>query len=187
MSGSTSGAPGIADGPWLRRYARAVGTVCQGALALAALLIIMDLILIGISVVLRYIFVAPISWGDEIVAVSLTAIVMLSAPEVLRRNGHIGVDVLTNLLPRRLAPWISLWSCAAVLSMAGLLVFNGWRTVRLSHMIGRLTEGHLELPVWALQLFLPLGGVLLAAVTIELAWRSLAQIIAGRPPAEQQP
>src|SRR3546814_5681903 len=51
-------------------------------------------LIVGASILMRYLFSAPILGGDEIVAISLTAIVMLAAPDVLRRNGHIGVDIL---------------------------------------------------------------------------------------------
>src|SRR3546814_2830956 len=46
------------------------------------------LLLIGAAVLLRYVFSMPIVGGDEFVAFTLTAIVMLSAPDVLRKNGH---------------------------------------------------------------------------------------------------
>src|SRR3546814_2448147 len=94
----------------------------------------------------------PIVGGDEFVAFTLTAIVMLSAPDVLRKNGHIGVDVLVGALPARFARWAAAWSSISVLMVAALLIVNGWKAVALSRMIGVLTEGHLELPVWTLQL-----------------------------------
>ena len=104
----------------MSRYSCVVRWVCIAAQALAALLVLVDLVLIGLAVLMRYVLSSPISWGDEIVALSLTAIVMLAAPEVLRRNGHIAVDVVTANLPRRFTPWVNVWSCVAVLSMAGI-------------------------------------------------------------------
>jgi TRAP-type C4-dicarboxylate transport system permease small subunit len=166
------------DSVALHAYARLVDTICRAALALASILVIVDLVLIGLAVLLRYVFSSPIVGGDEIVAGTLTALVMLSAPDVLRRNGHIGVDVLTGALPGRLARWATAWSCISVLMVAALLVVNGWKAVALSHTIGLLTQGDLELPVWPLQLFLPVGGVMLALVAIELLWRCAAE-----PPA----
>ncbi|HEY9572793.1 MAG TPA: TRAP transporter small permease [Pusillimonas sp.] len=167
------------DGPLLHAYGRIVGPLCKAALAIASVLIIVDLLLIGAAVLLRYVFSMPIVGGDEFVAFTLTAIVMLSAPDVLRKNGHIGVDVLVGALPARFARWAAAWSSISVLMVAALLIVNGWKAVALSRMIGVLTEGHLELPVWTLQLFLPLGGVLLGLVATEMLWRTLA----GKPAA----
>ncbi|NYT37179.1 TRAP transporter small permease subunit [Allopusillimonas soli] len=169
------------DGARLRAYARFVALACRAALGLASILVLADLLLIGCAVLLRYVFSSPIVGNDEIVASTLTALVMLAAPDVLRRNGHIGVDVLVGALPPRLATWASVWSCLSVLMVAALLIVNGWKAVTLSRTIGLLTEGHLEMPVWMLQLFLPLGGLLLALVAVELLWRALA-----RPAAAQE-
>ncbi|MCC2594744.1 TRAP transporter small permease subunit [Pusillimonas sp. MFBS29] len=162
------------DGPLLRAYASVVGLLCKLGMAIASVLILMDLLLIGGAVLLRYVFSSPIVGGDELVAFTLTAIVMLAAPDVLRKNGHIGVDILVGMLSPRWARWAAIWSSVSVILVAALLIINGWKAVALSHMIGSLTEGHLELPVWTLQLFLPLGGVLLGLVALEMIWRALA-------------
>src|SRR5690606_6103335 len=85
----------------LGRYVAVVERLCGLAYTLAAVLVLMDLLLIGGSVVLRYFFSSALVGADEIVAFSLTAVVMLAAPEVLRRNQHVAVDVVVALLPPR--------------------------------------------------------------------------------------
>lgn len=165
---------GYNDRALLRAYAAVVGLLCKIGMAIASILILFDLLLIGGAVLLRYAFSSPVIGGDELVAFTLTAIVMLAAPDVLRRNGHIGVDVLVGILSARAARWAAVWSSISVLLVAALLIVNGWKAVALSRMIGSLTEGHLELPVWTLQLFLPLGGVLLGLVALEMLWRTMA-------------
>ncbi|MFT0534381.1 TRAP transporter small permease [Castellaniella hirudinis] len=171
------------DGPGLRRFARVVAGLSRLALGLASILIIIDLLLIGAAVLLRYVFSTAVLGGDELVGFSVTALVMLAAPDVLRRNGHIGVDMLVGCLPPRWARWAAAWSCVSVLLVASGLVVNGWKAVSLAHMIGQLTEGHLEVPIWALQLFLPMGGVLLGLVALELLWRALTVPVRPAPPA----
>lgn len=170
------------DGALLRAYAGVIGLLCKIGMAIASVLILLDLLLIGGAVLLRYVFSSPVIGGDELVAFTLTAIVMLAAPDVLRRNGHIGVDVLIGMLSPRAARWAAIWSSISVLLVAALLIINGWKAVALSHMIGSLTEGHLELPVWTLQLFLPLGGLLLGLVALEMLWRTLAGSAAPSEP-----
>ncbi len=168
------------DGALLLAYGRFVKALCGFTMAIATLLVILDLLIVGAAVLLRYLFSTPVLGGDEVVAFSLTAIVMFAAPDVLRRNGHIGVDILIDLLPARVLPWTRIWACLAVLATSALLIINGWKAVALSRMIGSLTDGQLELPIWMLQLLLPVGGVLLALVAIEILWRSIIRI--ARPP-----
>ncbi|SDE82428.1 TRAP transporter small permease [Limimaricola pyoseonensis] len=149
---------------WLVAAERAVGLITRAAFGLAVLLVLMDLCLLGLSVTARYLLNAPIVWSDEIVALSLTAITMLAAPRVLLERGHIEVDILTSAARGRLALAIRLWGSAAVAAVALLLIFNGWKTAIFSRMINLLTEGYLELPLWTLQMLLPLGGALLLPV-----------------------
>lgn len=168
------------DGPLLFYYGRFIVRICQLAMAIACVLLLLDLLLVGLAIPMRYVFSKPIIWADEVIALSLTSIVMLGAPEVLRRNGHIGVDILTSRLSAKYLHWAHLWASLSVLSMTGVLIFNGWHTAMFAKMIGSLTEGHLELPVWQLQLLLPLGGLLLLLVAIEQIWRSCRLIIKGQ-------
>lgn len=150
----------------LRRFERAVTLVVNLAFGLATICVLVDLLLLGASVVARYLITRPITWSDEIVALSLTAITMFAAPKVLLDKGHIEVDILTEQARGTLSIVIRLWSSLAVLAVACLLIFNGWFTAMFSRMIGLLTEGYLELPLWIFQLLLPLGGVLLLPVVL---------------------
>src|SRR3546814_19270559 len=97
-------------------------------------------------------------------------------------RSHIGVDVLVGALPARFARWAAAWSSISVLMVAALLIVNGWKAVALSRMIGVLTEGHLELPAWTLQLSLLFGGCLLGPVETEILWQTM-----GGKPAPVEP
>lgn len=158
--------------PALRAYQRGVTLICNSAFATATALVLVDLCLLGISVSARYLANAPITWGDELVALSLTAITVLAAPRVLLDKGHIEVDIVTGLARGRLSLVIRMWSSLAVFLVAMLLIFNGWALAMFSRMIGLLTEGHLEMPLWMLQLLMPLGGLLLLPVVILQFWQA---------------
>src|SRR5690625_5921240 len=93
-----SGRPELAA---LRWYSCLVAGLCQVGLAIASVLLLLDTVLIGVNVILRYVFHAPFLGTEELVSASLILIVMLSAPEVLRRGNHIGVDILIGLLSPR--------------------------------------------------------------------------------------
>lgn len=160
------------ESPSLRAYRRGVTLICNAAFAMASALVLVDLCLLGVSVLARYLANSPITWGDELVALSLTAITVLAAPKVLLEKGHIEVDILTGLAKGRLSLVIRIWSSVAVLLVAMLLIFNGWALSMFSRMIGLLTEGHLELPLWILQLLIPLGGLLLLPVVILQFWQA---------------
>lgn len=171
---------------WLRVFERAVTYLANTAFAGAILLVLMDLLLLGASVAARYLLNSPLLWSDPIVALSLTGITMLAAPKVLLERGHIEVDIISAMVKGRLSLVIQLWSSVSVFAVALLLIFNGWSTAMFSKMIGLLTDGYLELPLWPLQLLLPLGGALLVPVVILHVWKTALVWRQHAPSAEHR-
>jgi TRAP-type C4-dicarboxylate transport system permease small subunit len=51
------------------------------------------------EVVARYFFGAPVWWANEVVSYALCIGVFLGMPEVTRRNGHVAVTVIPEILP----------------------------------------------------------------------------------------
>ncbi len=137
-----------------------------------------SLALITWAVVMRYAFNRPPAWVDDAVGFLLVGIVMLAAAEVLRRGEHIGVDLLTSRLAGRARRWADAWAALAALGAALVLVANGWSTAMFSRTLGIVAEGNVEIPVFWVQLCLPLGGLMMALVALE----ALARIAAGEPP-----
>ncbi|MFC2967983.1 TRAP transporter small permease [Acidimangrovimonas pyrenivorans] len=157
----------------LRVFARAVRMLADLCMVGATLLILMDLCLVGFGVLMRYVFAHPLDWTGEVVSLSLSAVVMLAAPRVLLAGGHVEVDILTGTLKGRARLAVRIWSGLAVLAVAALLIGNGWKTVMLSKMIGQVTDGSLELPIWMLQLLLPFGGAMLGLCALSQIWTAI--------------
>ncbi len=158
--------------------ARVLGALSQAATALSALGVLASLALIAWAVVMRYAFNRPPAWVDDAVGFLLVLIVMLAAAQVLRRGEHIGVDLLTTRLRPRAQRWAQGWAALAALAAALVLVANGWSTAMLSRKLGIVAEGNVEIPVYWVQLALPLGGLMLALAALE----ALARVLAGAPP-----
>jgi C4-dicarboxylate transporter DctQ subunit len=154
---------------------RVVRTIAKVALGLSAAALLASLVTIVYAVVRRYVFNAPVAWGDELVGYLLVASVMLAAAESLLAGEHISVDIVTE----RLAPrgrWIAfLFGLVAVAATAVLLALEGVGTVRFSLMVGQRSNGELALPLWIPQALVPIGALLLFAAAVAAlvqAWRS---------------
>jgi TRAP-type C4-dicarboxylate transport system permease small subunit len=156
----------------------ALGRLVGAAMALAAAGVLASLALIAWAVVMRYLLNRPPVWTDDVVSFLLVGIVMLGAAQSLRRGEHIGVDILVGRLGPRGAQWAQAWSSIAVAAVSLILIVNGWQTAMFSRKLGVLTEGRVEIPVFWLQLLLPLGGLLMLLVALE----ALARLAAGAPP-----
>lgn len=153
--------------------------VCAAAMAIASVLLLVSLALIGWAVTMRYGLNRPPVWTDDAVSFMLVGIVMLAAAQVLRRGEHIGVDVFTERLAGSASRAARGWALLGALAVAMVLVANGWQTAMQSRQFGIVTDGHVEIPVWWLMMLMPLGGTLLALVAVEELWR----VALGLPPA----
>jgi len=166
----------------LRALGRVVNTATAVATALSAAGVLASLALIGWAVVMRYLFNRAPVWVDDLVGLLLVAIVMLAAAQVLRRGEHIAVDIFTDNLSGRAARWAQGLAIVAALLVAVILVVNGWQSAMQSRQFGIVTEGRLEWPVWLLMLLMPVGGLLMALVSIEALWR----LVLGLPSAQPE-
>ena len=169
----------------LKIYSRWVGRLAHAAQVLSALGILLTLAAIGVAVVLRYGFNAAPVWVDELVGFTLVGVVLLAAAASLRQGEHIAVDLIFSRLGPAGRRRMVLWSAFATLAVAVLLMVNGYSAIALAHMLGLLTEGYLEWPLWTLMIFLPAGGSLLALAAIEVGWRAWCGVpLVSHPPDE---
>ncbi|MEZ5703687.1 MAG: TRAP transporter small permease [Burkholderiaceae bacterium] len=158
----------------LRVLSRLVALLTGLAMALAASGLLLSLVLIGWAVVMRYVFNAAPVWVDEVVGFALVVTVLLGAAQTFRRGEHIGVDVLVSRLSPTGRRWAQAWAAVVTGVVGVVLMVNGWETVALARMLGLLTEGHLEWPIWWLMMLMPVGGALLLLAAVESVWRALA-------------
>jgi TRAP-type C4-dicarboxylate transport system permease small subunit len=160
----------------------AITVLSRLAAALGALCGLVCFLLVCVSVAWRYFLGAPQPWIDHVAAWLVVALVMLAAAETQRRREHIGVEVVTGRLrgvARRAAHILGTASVAAV---AAILLHEGLETVAFSRMIGIATNIE-AVPLWWVQLLIPLGAGLLLAVAIV----QLVQLFAGIEPKGAAP
>lgn len=139
----------------------AVRWLTDAAAGIAALSILASLLLVCYSVGMRYAFNDPVPWVDEAVGYVLVASVMFAIAEALRKGEHIAVDILTERLGPRAKRVVHVMGLVAVIATAGVLMIEGWAMVAFSQMIGIRSIGYLDIPIWTVQLMVPLGGALL--------------------------
>jgi TRAP-type C4-dicarboxylate transport system permease small subunit len=170
-------------GPLVAGLGRAIGWITNAAMALSALGILASLVMVAYAVVMRYVFNSAPTWVDDSVGFTLVGVVMLAAASTLRQGGHISVDMLTDRLGARGKRRAEIWATFSVLLVSLILIVNGWQTAMSSRAIGISTSGNVELPVYLLELLLPLGGVLMLLVSVE----GLLRLALGLPPAVAAP
>ncbi len=146
----------------VRRAAAAVGTVSRAAAWAAAAAFVVIGLIVSYEVVMRYVFLAPTRWVEELARVLQIYGVFLAVAWLIAERAHIRISALTGVLPaaaRLQADRFALGAAAAV-SLIG--VRYAAELIRFSIDTGQYTDSTLELPMWVLHAPVA-GGLALAA------------------------
>jgi len=136
-------------------------------MAIEAIVILAFLSFVVLSfgqVILRYLLGMPLTWSEEISRYLFVWVVFLGGGVAARYRGHIVLDFLLGILPRKVR--IGLVLAMGVLSLAMLLVLFAWQGWNLTLVSWRQESSATGLPVGCATLAIPVGGVLMALNTI---------------------
>jgi C4-dicarboxylate transporter DctQ subunit len=131
-------------------------------------------LLLFVNVVLRYWFLAPISWAEELTLYLMAWIVFVGSSVAIRTRGHIAIDLLPLTLSpagrHRLAIFIALVMLAF---FAVFFYYSGQHTLRV-RSIGQVTPV-MQAPMWLAYLAMPAGSALMFVRTCQLIVRLLRE------------
>lgn len=108
-----------------------------------------------------------------------TAAYLLASAYTLQRNEHIRIDILSNMLSKRVRDWIDIGGHVfMLLPFAGLMVYECWPFFYDSFLSGEMSGSAGGLILWPARLMLFLGFVLLLLQGISELIKRIA-IVAG--------
>jgi len=114
-------------------------------------------LLLFVNVVLRYVFLAPISWAEEISIYIMIWIVFVAGSGVFRNLSHLTIDLLPQVLPPALKRYLMLFSLIMVMIfLAVFIYYSALHTMRVQAS-GQSTP-NLMAPMWLTYLAMPVGG-----------------------------
>ena len=155
---------------------RLLDGLTQGLNVAGSTLILALMVLVGIDVVGRNLFSAPVSGVPELVTLSIVAIVFLQIPAALRAGRMTQSEALPNALARR-APrlgsaMLTLFDVIAI-AVTWVIVQTTWpiftRAWERAEFIGAV--GDFTAPVWPVKLILVIGGTVLILQFAARIWR----------------
>jgi len=167
-------ASAVRGGWWLRvdhALGRAEWVFIGAALAFTSALLFAN-------VVLRYVFLAPINWAEELTLYLMVWIVFIGGSVAVRTRGHIAIDLLPLVLApanrRRLAIGVAL---AALAFFAVFFWYGGQHVLRVRSS-GQTTPV-MGAPMWLTYLALPVGSLLMGLRTVQFLYRTVRARRAG--------
>ena len=116
--------------------------------------------ILGANVFLRYVFLAPIAWAEELAIRLIIWMVFVGASILVRQHGHLAIDLLPRMLPARGRALLTVFVwCVSGCFFAWLFVLSSQHTYR-TYSSGQILP-MLQAPIWLSYLAIPAGSVLM--------------------------
>lgn len=145
---------------------------------LAAVILILVVILVSVDSLGRYFFNITISWANEVSEYSLLYITFLGSPWLLRKEGHVMMEIITTRLSK---PVRAIFGVISSLIGAVTYIFFLWFGTAVTihyYQTGYFRPTNLELPLASIIAIIPIGSLFLLiqfcrrAMTFYKQWKN---------------
>ena len=138
-----------------------------------AIILLIMLILTFINVIARYIILASMPFVEELTCVGLMILSILGAATAAKRQAHLGLSVITDLLPHTAQRVIALICDLLSAAFCAAIVYFGYLMVQ-NQLSNNILSMGMSWPVW-----LPIGGAVLFIREVQLAVKNFIAAARG--------
>jgi C4-dicarboxylate transporter DctQ subunit len=140
---------------------------------LGAIILVFDTLSVNAEIFSRYLFGQSLMWVVEISEISLLFITFLGAGWVLKKGGHVNVDIFLNKQPiQRQAIFMATTSIIGAISVLPL-IWYGTKVTWIHYQKGLYEPTALNIPDVAVLFIIPLGSLLLFIQLLRRAYHSV--------------
>jgi tripartite ATP-independent transporter DctM subunit len=144
--------------------------------AIAAVLLAADLVVVCGSVLLRFLFNAPVEWSDDVARGLMVGSAFFGAASALARGENVGVSFFRDMLPVRLRTVVDAASAVLVVLISG---YVAWNAIKLGSLTAGQTTGS-GLPLELTFYPMGVGALFMTVFAIDhLCARPLPEIVGG--------
>lgn len=143
-----------------------------------AIILLIMLILTFINVIARYIILASMPFVEELTCVGLMILSILGAATAAKRQAHLGLSVITNLLPQTAQRVIALICDLLSAAFCAAIVYFGYLMVQ-NQLNNNILSMGMSWPVWLYGIWLPIGGAVLFIREVQLAVKNFIAAARG--------
>src|SRR5690625_519253 len=149
----------ITQSPWKRRLGALGDKTERGLNMLLAVMLAVLVASLVYQVFGRYVLNHAPSWTEELSRFLMVYITMLGSSSLIRRQGHVAVNVLVDALPEPFRQMLLWLRDAIMLSAAGFLMWYGYSFALIG---ARRASPALEISMYWPILSIPISGALIA-------------------------
>lgn len=128
------------------------------------------------GVLMRYVFVKPIGWSEEIIAYLMVWSLLIVISPVQKKQEHIKLDVIYNKYPEKVKPFIDLLILTLSLIFSIVVILYGLDIVESLLRLQQVSQSSLQIPLWIVKLSIPVGFTLLSLRLIQSIISALREI-----------
>ena len=144
---------------------------------LAGLLILPSMAILLYEVVLRYLFSAPTVWVNDLAQILFGFYFLLAGAYTLLVGGHVRVDVVFYLVPRRISRLLNLFAYTVILFYLSVLLWiGGGRALDAITYLER-AQSSWQPYIWPVIAALPLAAFLLILQSLSLFFRDVLALV----------
>lgn len=93
----------------------------------AALLVLLEALLLGVGTISRYAFHMPLPWTDELASIMFIWLAMLGSVVALRRGSHMHLTTFVKDLSSERRSWVDAFGLGLVMAFLVALIIAAWR------------------------------------------------------------
>lgn len=143
-----------------------------------AIILLIMLILTFINVIARYIILASMPFVEELTCVGLMILSILGAATAAKRSAHLGLSVITDLMPLTVQRIIALICDLLSAAFCAAIVYFGYLMVQ-NQLNNNILSMGMSWPVWLYGIWLPIGGAVLFIREVQLAVKNFIAAARG--------
>ena len=147
--------------------------LCRLAEAIAIVALIAATALIMLQIVAREVFVAGVSWADELARYAGLTVIFMGVPALLARDEHVKVDMFLNMMRPRARHFFSVTNDVLMVVFGAMFLVAGWQFMQRA---ARFATPALGMPNLIFYLPAIIGMTLMLLVAID---RAVAALTAG--------
>jgi TRAP-type transport system small permease protein len=134
-------------------------------------------VVIFLQVVMRYVFMAPFAWSEELSRYLLVWISCLGSAYAVRKVMHINIVFVKNLFPSPVRVLMTISSHVIVMVFFFFCLYHGWID-SIEEWIQRTAA--MQIPMTFPKLAIPVGFGLMVLFNLELLIEDIKRIFSGR-------
>ena len=151
---------------------RALAAVNRVIVILSSIALVLAACVLTYSVVVRYFLKYSTDWQDEMSVFLIVGAVFMSAAAIQAQRGHVGIEAIVGLLPKRVNHVRVLLVDLASLAFCS---YFAWKSLTLLHEA--IVDDYHSSSTWAPPLWIPYS--LMTAGMVLLSVQLLLQVLAG--------